>query len=506
MAVLWLILLQVGSVQAAQEIGEAAAVAKIHALGGEIQRRSEHGGLDDSDLGTGKGTDDPVILVAFIGNEKVKDDDLQCLQAFPDLEYLFLGRTKIGDSGLRHIAGLTHLKRLGLIGTRVTDIGLKKLEGLQELEAVLLGNTAATDAGLSSLCKLKNLDSDYTTPTSWKPSQDLGMTKITDAGLEAFGDLKNLKTLLVGVTRVTSAGQDRLKVLLPQIKFKQEQLGQRTDPDFDVSIAHPSYSEKHPAVLFDEAHRNFHTARGRYKVFADLISNDGCRITPSRDSLTPELLGKFDLFITANAPAKSTESPSAFTSKECDAVESWVQGGGALLLITDHEPFGSGSQELAKRFGVNMSLLVSVDPKSSTKDGLLFSRAEGRLGDHPILQGRDQSERINRVLTFTGQSLNGPPGSAQLLKFSDTAMDVGRGNKISAAGRAQGIAFTYGKGRVVVMGEAGELSAQISGEDPVEKMGMNVPGCDNRQLALNIIHWLTGLIEGPTSFPRNRGA
>jgi len=45
------------------------------------------------------------------------------------------------------------------------------------------------------------------------------------------------------------------------------------------------------------------------------------------------------------------------------------------------------------------------------------------------------------------------------------------------------------------MGEAGDLSAQIYGSDPVGKMGMNVPGCDNRQFALNIIHWLTGLID-----------
>jgi hypothetical protein len=175
-----------------------------------------------------------------------------------------------------------------------------------------------------------------------------------------------------------------------------------------------------------------------------------------------------------------------------------VRNGGALLLITDHEPFGSGSAELGKRFGVDMSLMVSVDPKNETKNGLLFSREKNLIGDHPIMNGRDQSERINRVLTFTGQSLKGPAESVQLLKFSDTAMDMGYGpsrKKVSAAGRAQGIAFKFGKGRVVVMGEAGDLSAQIYGSDPVGKMGMNVPGCDNRQFALNIIHWLTGLID-----------
>ena len=56
----------------------------------------------------------------------------------------------------------------------------------------------------------------------------------------------------------------------------------------------------------------------------------------------------------------------------------------------------------------------------------------------------------------------------------------------------QGLALTFGKGRVVVMGEAAELSAQLIG---TERFGMNTPGLDNRQLALNIMHWLSGLLE-----------
>jgi Leucine Rich repeat len=539
------------------QTAEAAAVAKIQALGGEIQRQGDHAAADSA---TTKGKGDPVFLVDLIGNAKVTDDDLAYLQAFPDLEHLYLGQTKIGDAGLTHIKGLKHLKRLGLIGTRITDAGLKELEGLQELTSILLSDTKITDAGLVSLCKLKNLQSLILVKTNItgaglkdadglpkltdlylyhtkfndagaaelvkfpnlenlslqltaisdagvKPlaklqhlkSLDLSMTRITDASVEPLGQLKNVKTLLVNVTQISDDGKKRLAVLLPHTGLKQQQqLGQRNDPDFDVAVAHPAYTTKHPTVLFDEAHHNFHTASGRYKVFADLITNDGVRVTPNSEPLTPELLAKDDVFITANAPAKSEESPSAFTPAECDAVENWVRNGGALLLITDHEPFGSGSAELGKRFGVDMSLMVSVDPKNQTNNGLLFSREKNLLGDHPIMNGRDPSERINRVLTFTGQSLKGPADSAQLLKFADTATDSGFGRnakKVSAAGRAQGIAFKFGKGRVVVMGEAGDLSAQIYGSDPVGKMGMNVPGCDNRQFALNIVHWLTGLID-----------
>ena len=41
------------------------------------------------------------------------------------------------------------------------------------------------------------------------------------------------------------------------------------------------------------------------------------------------------------------------------------------------------------------------------------------------------------------------------------------------------------------------LSAQLIGlgRTPRNMMGMNAPGSDNRQLALNIMHWLSGLLE-----------
>ena len=82
-----------------------------------------------------------------------------------------------------------------------------------------------------------------------------------------------------------------------------------------------------------------------------------------------------------------------------------------------------------------------------------------------------------------------------ILKLADTAVDLSMDDDkpVSAAGRAQGVAFRLGKGRVVVMGEAAELSAQVIGSG--EKFGMNVPGLDNRQMALNIMHWLSGLLE-----------
>jgi len=281
---------------------------------------------------------------------------------------------------------------------------------------------------------------------------------------------------LVLVTAVAS-------VALPQ---------QQADPQFSTKVDKPAFVSEHPVLLFDEAHHNFHTAGGRYKPFADLMNSDGFRVTPGTEKITPALLAGCNILVIANAPGRGGEDPSAFAADECQAVQDWVTSGGSLLVITDHPPFGAGSAQLAKGFGVDMSLAVTRDLENETDDVLHFEREKNQLGDHPIIKGRDASERVNRVLTFVGQSLKGAAGSTALLKLADTAFDEGPQGNVSAAGRAQGLALRHGKGRVVMMGEAAELTAQVVGND---RFGMNVPGCDNRQLALNIMHWLAGLLD-----------
>ena len=62
----------------------------------------------------------------------------------------------------------------------------------------------------------------------------------------------------------------------------------------------------------------------------------------------------------------------------------------------------------------------------------------------------------------------------------------------SAAGKGQAVALESGKGRVVVFGEAAALTAQIGSRNL--RYGMNYAGADNRQLALNIMHWLSRLL------------
>lgn len=284
---------------------------------------------------------------------------------------------------------------------------------------------------------------------------------------------------------------------------------QIADPDFVTHVAKPAYTNRHPKVLFDEAHNNFHTASGRYKPFADLITSDGYAVAPNKQKLNKESLARFDVLVISNAlGAPAMGSPEAanpaFTDEECDAIRDWVRGGGNLLLIADHAPMGAAAERLSMRFGVEMSKGYTADPSNydveSDNEGFIkYNRENNGLGQHPIIEGRDAGERVSRIIAFTGQSLKGPDGSVALMKLAGTAIDVTpkRGDtprsQVSAAGRAQGLALKFGKGRVVVLGEAAMLSAQLAGPNKM-KFGMNKPGIDNRQLALNIMHWLSGLI------------
>lgn len=285
---------------------------------------------------------------------------------------------------------------------------------------------------------------------------------------------------------------------------------QVADPDFDTRVAQPAYTGKHPKVLFDEAHNNFHTASGRYKPFADLITSDGYQVTPGTRKFSKESLTGFHVLVISNAlgaPAMGSPeaSSSAFTEEECDAVRDWVRDGGSLLLIADHAPMGAANARLGERFGVDMSNAYTgdasnYDVESNNQGFIMYTRENNLLGDHPITRGRDGKERISRIIAFTGQSLKGPAGSVAFMKLADTAVDsipTGQGNerrKASAMGRAQGLAFEFGKGRVVVLAEAAMMSAQLVGPENM-KFGMNRPGTDNRQLALNILHWLSGALK-----------
>ncbi|HEV2669294.1 MAG TPA: DUF4350 domain-containing protein, partial [Blastocatellia bacterium] len=215
-----------------------------------------------------------------------------------------------------------------------------------------------------------------------------------------------------------------LLLILLLVGFTSSTLAQQiADPEFDIHVTKPAYTKNYPRVLFDEAHNNFHTITGRYKPFADLIINDGYHVIRGRRPFAKSSLSTFKIVVIANALGaddmddEGADAP-AFTEEECDAVRDWVKDGGALLLIADHAPFGAAAEDLGKRFGVDMSKGFTFDAENSHKEFgpsvLIYSRENKSLGDHPITRGRNDAEKIDRVIAFTGQSLKGPENSTPL--------------------------------------------------------------------------------------------
>lgn len=286
------------------------------------------------------------------------------------------------------------------------------------------------------------------------------------------------------------------------------------DSSFDTSVSAPAYTGAHPIVVFDEGHRNAHVSSTGYRPFAELLRNDGYDLRVHATRFTVGTLGDAAI-LAINAPrgANDANDGPAFDDAEQAIIVEWVRAGGSLLLVTDHWPFGVSVAGLGRRFGVDVSGGMTADPEhyeaSLGDTHVVYSRANGLLGEHPITNGRNAGERIENVIVFTGQSLSVPVDASAFLRLGDTAIDyppsepsIAReggdvrvsmtyGDAISARGRAQGIAFEFGAGRVVMLGETAMLRAQRDGRD---RVGMNYPGYDNRQLALNIMHWLSRLV------------
>lgn len=293
---------------------------------------------------------------------------------------------------------------------------------------------------------------------------------------------------------------------------------QVSDPEFKPSVARPAFASNGPVVVLDEAHDNFHTAAGRYKPFADLLRADGFTVREGKAKFDRDSLRGSKILVIANA---RSQAGAAFTDAEGVALQDWVREGGALLLVADHAPFGGAAESLAARFGVGMGkgwVFQRADTAAGMTTQIDFDRASGSLADHPITRGRGPDEAVSVIRAFTGQSLKPPADAVVLMRLGETAREApdtaGLGLAAraiadkderglepfpSVAGRAQGLAMTVGRGRVVVLGEAGMLSAQVVQFPPGDArqtihMGMNVAGYDNQKFATNLMRWLAGVL------------
>ncbi len=269
-----------------------------------------------------------------------------------------------------------------------------------------------------------------------------------------------------------------------------------------------------PVVCLDEAHHNFHTLDNRFWAFGELLRRDGYRVRPSRARFDRASLAACAILVISNAQPNDDEwntypypTPSAFTAAEIAATRAWVQGGGRLLLIADHMPLAGAAAALARAFGVtfNDGFAIENAPTAAGRDSAfrtptIFRTADGSLRPHAIVRGRDSTERVTSIRTFTGQAFQAPADAEPLLVLPRTFVSLmpriawqfdSTTRIVPVGGWLQAATMTVGSGRAAFFGEAAMFSAQVAGAER-RPMGMNAPGAEqNHRFVLNVMRWLS---------------
>jgi len=285
----------------------------------------------------------------------------------------------------------------------------------------------------------------------------------------------------------------------------------------------PAYPvDQGPVVLVDANYRNLISLRLRPSLI-ESFKADGYRVIERDGEVTAESLQNVKIMVSASpvAPqnALPTElpppnekelaaqisaawrlpTPSAYSVPEVNALEDWVKAGGALLVIVDHMPFPGAVQELTSRFGFQLANGHAVAAKEEDRSlAIRFSRLDGSLGEHTITAGRNAAEHIEAIETYGGAAFRSPPEGQSVMTFGpgyeqqlpkvwgDLTEDPAR---TLIEGWSQGAVVRVGLGRVAVFTEAGFFMAA-----PPDEVGSEIRQ-QNHQFLLNVIHWLSGLLN-----------
>jgi hypothetical protein len=280
------------------------------------------------------------------------------------------------------------------------------------------------------------------------------------------------------------------------------------DLGYKPPIENPAYAKgEGPRVGIDEAHTNFHTATGRYAPFANLVMRDGYRVARVKKAFSDAQLKNLNILVIANPIHRRNDrnwelpTPSAYTDDEIAAVYKWVKEGGSLFLILDHMPFPGGGGKLAEVFGFKFSNGFAYLGNSLGSEPDEYKPGSG-LTDCVITQGRNEDERVTKIVTFTGSAFQPPKEAIKVLVFpknsvskeSEQAWKFVRGTKeVDISGWSQGAILKVGAGRIAVFGEAASFTAQRAGSGK-RRVGMAASYADqNYKMLLNVMHWLSDL-------------
>ena len=175
----------------------------------------------------------------------------------------------------------------------------------------------------------------------------------------------------------------------------------------------------------------------------------------------------------------------AYSIAELDAIETWVKGGGRLLLITDRQSFSVQANTIAARFGITLAEDIIYDTNENVNGIDYWPYFDGwKLLSHPITNG------VSRVEMYACDGILTAPANEVPLIVTDidgTAhwFDLSPAIGVSVMSAFEG--DTVGSGRLVVVTD----SSLWKDTDTDGGGQMNFYDSDHEVLALNTIEWLS---------------
>ena len=278
-----------------------------------------------------------------------------------------------------------------------------------------------------------------------------------------------------------------------------------------------------PVVVLDVGHNNVDDLEFRV-ILAETLVQDGYVVRQLSTRFDEASLASVDIVISKNPlPAYNPDdlnplsrlpfpTPSALARDEIEFLYNWVSSGGALLLQIEHMPVAGAVEELTSRFNFEISNGFALDERSlhgydleviQAAGRVSFRRSDRSLADHPITNGRTIAERVDFIETSVGAAFRLPPDGESLLTFGPSFVSLlpeiwwefnDTTPRQAIGGWSQAGVARVGSGRIAVLGDSWLLRSALEEEDA--EMGPAYEESQNTQFTLNVVYWLSGILDG----------
>ncbi len=297
-----------------------------------------------------------------------------------------------------------------------------------------------------------------------------------------------------------------LFLFIPLVSFGQQQnypykWPMYNDINVDLEVENPSYEmNEGPLIMFDSAHKNFFIQSHLIKPLVDLLLNDGYRVSFLDKKFSKSSLSQAKVLVVITAlpfdfaTERSAADKNTFSRDELSELQNWVKNGGSLLAFSEHAPFDQAINPLLQKFEIESSIGTTIDTinyENKYGHGMIKFENSNLKKNHPTVNGK---YKVERLVSFGGSALLGPKYE-NILKLDESSLNTKHSTGIGPEGRgnSQGLAGSYGSGKIAVFGDSNGFTAMVFNMQDGSKMyaGMNTEGYDWKNFVLNTFSWLT---------------